>query len=281
MGARRRSGLQDLADLASKLPWALSLVLSLGTFVALTLISRHYITEAALPPQHAPITAPFVNSFYGSVAGVARWLIAPALLVGAAMSWWNSRHRAAVLSRANANPAVIDNLSWQDFERLIGQAYRQQGYSVEEIGGRGPDGGVDLVLKRDGVETLVQCKQWRDRRVGVSTVRELHGVMAHRRAGGGIVVTLEGFTSEAQGFAKECNIRLLDRGALKVLLRGVDAEGLKPQQNSRNPSTAHPSCPRCGSATVRRVAQQGPHKGGAFFGCSRYPQCRHTSPIEA
>jgi restriction system protein len=46
-----------------------------------------------------------------------------------------------------------------------------------ETGGGGPDGGVDLVLRKPGgngsEKFLVQCKQWRALKVGVDVVREL------------------------------------------------------------------------------------------------------------
>ncbi len=49
-------------------------------------------------------------------------------------------------------------LSWQDFEKLVGEAYRRPGYVVEETGGGGPDGEVDLVIRNDGKTYFVQCK---------------------------------------------------------------------------------------------------------------------------
>jgi DNA-binding helix-hairpin-helix protein with protein kinase domain len=35
-------------------------------------------------------------------------------------------------------------------------------------------------------------------------------------------------------------------------------------------------CPSCGASMVRRVAQRGYNKGGAFLGCSNYPRCHGT-----
>ena len=58
---------------------------------------------------------------------------------------------------------TVRGLTWQAFELLVGEAYRRQGYEVEETGGSGPDGSVDLVLRRRGEVALVQCKQWRTR----------------------------------------------------------------------------------------------------------------------
>ena len=81
---------------------------------------------------------------------------------------------------------------------------------MAESGGGGADGGVDLVLTRDGEKHLVQCKQWRAFKVGVDVVRELYGVMAAKGAAGGFVVTSGRFTDEAQDFARGRNVQLVD-----------------------------------------------------------------------
>jgi len=52
-------------------------------------------------------------------------------------------------------------MSWEDFERLVGEYYRCSGFQVTREGGNGPDGGMDLVLRKDGETHLVQCKQWK------------------------------------------------------------------------------------------------------------------------
>ena len=53
-------------------------------------------------------------------------------------------------------------MSWQDFEKFCGEAYRRKGFVVQESGRAGPDGGVDLVLRKGGETWLVQCKRWRN-----------------------------------------------------------------------------------------------------------------------
>lgn len=60
----------------------------------------------------------------------------------------------------------------------MGEAFRMQGYRVVETGGNGPDGGIDLILRKDREKYLVQCKQWKAFSVVVPVVRELYGVMA-------------------------------------------------------------------------------------------------------
>lgn len=44
---------------------------------------------------------------------------------------------------------------------------------------------------------------------------------------------------------------------------------------------SEPRCPRCGGKMEKRIAKNGPHAGKAFYGCSKYPRCHGTRPIEA
>ena len=52
-------------------------------------------------------------------------------------------------------PKTLEDLSWQDFELVIVELYRRQGYVVELCAGDGSDGGIDLRLRRNGKITLV------------------------------------------------------------------------------------------------------------------------------
>ncbi len=124
-----------------------------------------------------------------------------------------------LLKVARANPKVaIASMSWRDFERLVGETFRRQGFTVTGFGGNAPDGGVDLGLSKNGQRFLVQCKHWRKRQVGVTVVRELNGVIAAQRAHGGFVVSGGEFTREAREFADSCAIKLIDGPALDELM---------------------------------------------------------------
>jgi restriction system protein len=68
----------------------------------------------------------------------------------------------------------IRSISWKEFEELVAEAYRRKGYSVVENDGAGPDGGIDLILRKDGNLFLVQCKQWKSSKVNVQVVREMY-----------------------------------------------------------------------------------------------------------
>lgn len=162
---------------------------------------------------------------------------------------------------------------------LVGEAFRRRGFRVDETGGAGPDGGVDLVLKKGAETFLVQCKQWRALKVGVDVVRQLYGVMAARGAAGGFVVTSGRFTDEARRFAEGRNLRLVDGEALMKLIGAVTPRSLAAAPAA--PAAEAPACPQCASAMVRRVATRGANAGKAFWGCATYPACRGTRVAES
>jgi restriction system protein len=170
-------------------------------------------------------------------------------------------------------------MSWQQFEALVGEAFRRKGYAVTETGGGGADGGIDLSLKKDGETFLVQCKQWKATKVGVTTVRELYGVMAARGATGGFVVTSGVFTREARAFATGRNIDLIDGPALFALIRGVNPPGKSAPVLAEVACVSETVCPVCQRPMVKRIAKHGANSGNAFWGCSQYPACKGTRPV--
>jgi restriction system protein len=177
---------------------------------------------------------------------------------------------------------TIRDLSWREFEQLLAESFRRQGYKVVETG-PGADGGVDLVLTRDGDTSLVQCKQWKQRKVGVKPVRELYGVVASRSVSGGVFVTSGDYTAEARRFAETVPLDLIAGPELETMVRSVqhgatDAATPRPAPVAAQPSA--PDCPQCGNDMVRRVARRGAHTGKAFWGCSNFPGCRGTRPLE-
>lgn len=180
-----------------------------------------------------------------------------------------------------ANQSGIESiraLSWSQFELLVGQIFRERGYDVMEQGGNSPDGGVDLKLRRDGRTTIVQCKQWRSWKVGVSVVREVFGVQVSEAVDESVIVTSGIFTDEAKEFAKGKPIQLIDGTELCRLI-----EQVRGQSNTASPATlpvaelkcaSDPRCPECQSGMELRTAKRGANAGSQFWGCVRYPKCR-------
>lgn len=226
----------------------------------------------------APALAPFVAVGFLLMAGalgLARWQ----------RRRWLDRHRSLEALRA---------MRWQEFEQLVGDYYRRRGFRVQETGGGGADGGIDLVLERDGETWLVQCKRFAHSAVGVKPVRELLGVVAGERASGGIFIATSAFTREATAFARGQKLELVDGETLLERVEAVRAgKGVAPPTEAAEllvdaakvpAGRAAPPpapvdapavrCPKCGSSMVRRTAKQGVNAGQPFWGCTNYPACR-------
>ena len=198
------------------------------------------------------------------------------------------KYKRRALLATQSSLETLRGMSWQDFELLVGEAYRRQGYAVEEKGGSGPDGGVDLILRRNGQTMLVQCKRWKQAKVGAPTVRELRGAVARDGAAGGIFVTCGEFTREAIAEAQgKPPLELVDGPALLALVKqsqGAANPALQPSALAEKPvsavASAIPDCPKCGEPMRRRTAKSGANTSSDFWGCSAFPRCRGTRPCD-
>ncbi len=64
----------------------------------------------------------------------------------------------------------LRHLTAQEFEWLVGELFRREGWTVKETGSQdGPDGNVDLELTKGRVRRLVQCKRWTSAHVASTT----------------------------------------------------------------------------------------------------------------
>lgn len=270
--------LSGLLDLLAWLPWWLGTLLALLAWAGL-----HWL--AGQPPSAGGEPLSWLALLLrGGGRGLA-WLgqfLLPALFgLGVLLGLWRRWLRRTLLEDIASRPGgqVFAHMNWREFEQLVGELFRQQGYQVIETGGHGADGGVDLVLLRDGERMLVQCKQWKALKVSVQVVRELYGVIAAEGAHGGFVVTSGRFTSEARAFAEGLAVELIDGAALHAMVRQLRPQALRalaPSLRASGPSRPGdvPDCPECGRPMRPRTARQGERAGQTFWGCSAYPACR-------
>lgn len=301
MSRNQTSSLPALLQLASRLPWWLSVILAAA--------SGWYLHSVAVGP--VPVNALHFDELLVASAfkGMAKFgqFVVPALFVGGAIASVAGRRKRRRLLDSMTTPGgnTLLSISWQDFELLVGEALRRRGFSVQEAGGRGPDGGVDLIASKDGEKYLVQCKQWRSIQVGVSVVRELYGVMAAEGAVGGFVITSGRFTKPAKEFATGRNVQLVDGALLNEWIIESKGSVLSPAPEpfivadvaepiaSPPPEVAPapvpvkpaepkaPACPHCKKVMVLKVARTGANAGGNFWGCGDYPKCRGIRAIFA
>ena len=305
MARRRKSSTaEDLMDLVALLPWWAGVALALASYGVLHAIATRPLPAAQSAQQIGQLAA---TAIWQGLATGGQYLLPMICLFGAVMSAVRRRQRRVLFDTTSASSSAeaLQDMSWQQFELLVGEGFRRRGYAVMEVGGGGADGGVDLVLTKAGEKSFVQCKQWKAFKVGVSTVRELYGVMAAHGAAGGFVVTSGRFTQEAAAFASGRNVQLIDGPALMPLLREArgkaeaspsvshaavphgtatparSAESAGVTQAMEPAVSADPSCPKCGKPMVQRVAKRGAATGKAFWGCSDFSAgCRGTRELQ-
>jgi restriction system protein len=277
LARRKQNPVEDLIEITSKLPWWVGVGLAIAAYVWLHSVATSEVTAVAQPGKMGELVT---QTLFKTLASFGQYLLPFAFLVGAAMSAYGRYKRQALHAQVAASPdrGALNTMSWQQFEALVGEAFRRKDYAVAEMGGGGADGGIDLVLKKEGETFLVQCKQWKATKVGVTTVRELYGVMAAEGATGGFVVTSGVFTDEARAFAVGRNIELMDGKALHSLIRGVSVPNKAASVPPAVTIAGIPACPVCQSAMVKRTAKRGANSGNAFWGCSQYPGCKGTRP---
>lgn len=207
-------------------------------------------------------------------------------LLGALMSGIKQGRRTKLYKSMEAESATmslnsrdgIDNnplnrMSWSDFEQLIAEFFTRNGFDVQDTP-PGPDGGIDLLLMKNGKKFIVQCKHWKKFKVNVQTIREQFGIMHAEGAHGVYVVTSGVFTEDAVQFAEGKNIKLIDGSKLKTIIR-------KQEKNVENDNRYQvpipsPQCPICSSGMKKRTAKRGIRSGQDFWGCSRFPKCKGT-----
>ena len=177
------------------------------------------------------------------------------------------------------SPEVLDVIEWRRLEALVEALFCQAGFETRSQS-HGADGGVDVWLHTpltpDKPVGVVQCKHHR-KPVGVDKVRELRGVMAAHGVGRGQFVSTAGFTVDAQAFASENGINLLDGPALLALIgRRTADQQAELLAVATEGEFWRPTCASCGVKMVERTPRGG---GRAFWGCVNYPGCRSTLPV--
>lgn len=194
--------------------------------------------------------------------------------------------KRSFLFRQTQDIVAVRALKWEDFEHFVAEVFRRHGYIVEQRGGDQPDGGIDLVLAKDGKRYCVQCKQWRVEQVSGAPIRELYGVMARGGFDGAFFVTGGAFSVPArEEFDGDSRLKLLDGSDLIEMVQkvGPDAGEVKKSvtdavasflakvlesEGLPYPVIRVPSCPKCNHPMFLKVKDD-----NRFWACRKWPQC--------
>lgn len=174
-------------------------------------------------------------------------------------------------------PAVFAVIEWRRFEAVVEALFGQAGFQTKSQS-HGPDEGIDVWLysknRTDGkAVSIVQCKHWQGKRVGVREVRELLGSMTDKGVSRGQFATTSTFSPDAIAFAESNGIKLHDGAGLLEVIRSRTPEQQRALLDvALEGDYWRPTCVNCGVKLVDRVGKE----RKSFWGCLNYPKCRTT-----
>lgn len=301
---RRTSAGAEIFQLAFSQRWPLAAGLSLLALVAAYVLIPLLLGANQYTSALVPVFRPFLLLMAGVFAAIAvfkyvRERVMPASHISPASGAFRQGSRlsrdpqAAAFIQSlgqsaaeHARPAgwsaeIIQRMEWLRFEEVCAAYCQAKGMRAQTTS-LGADGGVDIRLYEDPADPLrctgvIQCKAWGERYVGVKPVRELRGVMAHENVAQGFFMSQSPFTAEAQAFARENQIELIDGEKLLSLIRALpEADAARLLAFATEGDWTTPSCPHCGTKMVLRAGAN-----GDFWGCANYPRCRQKLNVRS
>ena len=167
---------------------------------------------------------------------------------------------------------LIRGMTPSEFEVYIADLFFQLGYKTNTVG-KSHDGGIDVTAEKNGIINYIQCKKFITSQVPVGAVRDFYGALADHLANGkGYFITTNKFTLEAEKFAEDKPIELIDGFRLIEYIRIAEKDN---KVTNIEVGSTEQICPQCGNKLVEKEG-----KFGKFLGCSTFPKCRFTSQID-
>lgn len=191
----------------------------------------------------------------------------------------NSQVQAVVVPTNVWTLKLIQEIEWKKFEELSTAYYHEKGIKAVATS-LGADGGIDIKLYQSdsgNPTSLVQCKAWTSRQVGVKEIREFLGVMTHEKIAKGFYMTSGEYSTDAKSTATANKITLINGELLLAMIKRLSAES---QQKLLTLATmgdyTTPTCSVCGVKMVKRNG-----KRGEFWGCINYPRCKQMLHLKS
>ena len=141
----------SIFDDVMKVPWPIGIGLA-----ALVLFVFHTYQLVAPQTQLSQAVLPAIR--------MIAYVFIAMLLLAAFFSFLTQKIRSKRFTKT-WSMSDLRSLTWRQFESFVGELFKEQGYFVMETP-EGPDNGVDLVLRKDGEKTYVQCKHSKASSVG-------------------------------------------------------------------------------------------------------------------
>ena len=172
-------------------PWWISIAIALVFFAA---------SQALFPPEFA---------LFAATGGVPFQVLGR----GALKRQWH----APSSRELEAGEQALRAMGWPAFSALLEQAFRREGCEVQR-----QQGAADLLLTRNGRSTLVCARRWKAAHHGMEALQALRKAADARDDGSAcLYVALGALSPQAQRFAAQAPVQLLQGAALVQRLRGL------------------------------------------------------------
>lgn len=210
----------NIFDFLAQIPWWLCVTLSASFYLLLQYGIPYFENQGSL-----------VNEAHISLGPVFAPVVALAFLAPVTFSFLKSS-RKKKLHDLREEIKSIQELSWQQFNEQVSEAYGNAGYLILENDPFTSDPSFDLVMRKSANLYLLQSRYWRNRKLGLREVKKLFSLMHEKQASGIFLLTTGIFTKEARRYAIGRPINLVDGIELMELLDSIKA-------NEPAPNTSH------------------------------------------
>lgn len=159
----------------------------------------------------------FTYAFFAAMAFYLAWRPIAGIFVPAVRRYgqYICARDAYVVWERRTRVEFWRSLSGRSFERELAAAFERQGFAVELTPPSG-DKGIDIVLRRNGRTTIVQCKATA-KPVGPAVARELYGTLLASGADDAILAATAGVTRAAREFLEDKPIRVVGMAEILAL----------------------------------------------------------------
>src|SRR5262249_36312215 len=151
----------------------------------------------------------------------------------------------------------LQSIRWlipREFNRLVEEGFRRQGYLVQSSERLFSRAGIDLILRKADNHILVLCRRDPDAARQLAAVQELHAATATVNGASGLLITCERIAPEVKVYAANHGVAVIEGPALlKLLERARGERGKKAVRREPRFAVALtdlPVCSECGGPMV-------------------------------
>jgi hypothetical protein len=124
----------SLLDVLARAPWPVGLIAGAAVLIAAKVL------PTVLGNLQNPYLAAIGRQFASGALNPLFWVLAGLCWLAALFSFLGQKKRQRLLE-AQSGLDTLRAMSWRELEQLVSEAYRRQGYQVQETGQGGADGG--------------------------------------------------------------------------------------------------------------------------------------------